>query len=151
MGELVVSRSLLIGAPAAEILDQVADLHKWRDWSPWEGLDPHLKRDYAGPQSGVGATYTWSGNRKAGAGTMRVASVTDDGVAINVEFTKPFPSKSLSNFTVEAREDATKVTWTMTTTQNLIMRLSGIFIKFDRMLGRDIEKGLAGLAAVTQR
>lgn len=151
MGEMVVERNLLISAAPSEILAEIQDLHKWRAWSPWEGLDPDLKRDYSGPESGVGATYSWSGNRKAGAGTMRIASVTDDGVAVNVEFTKPFASKSVSSFHLEPQDDATLVTWTMTSPQNLLMRLSGVFIKFDKMLGKDIEKGLAGLARVTQR
>ena len=150
MAELVVSRSLLINASASQILAQIEDLHKWRNWSPWEGLDPDLQREYAGPPSGVGATYSWSGNRKAGAGTMQIASVTDDAVAVKVQFTKPFPSTSLSSFTLDSHDDATLVTWTMTSPQNLMMRIANVFIKFDKALGNDIEKGLAGLASVTQ-
>lgn len=150
MSELVVQRSLLINASAPAILAQIEDLHKWRDWSPWEGLDPQLKRENGGPQSGVGATYTWSGNRKAGAGTMRIASVTQHRLDVDVTFTKPFPSKSVSSFGLEPQGKATEVTWTMTSPQNLMMRVASIFIKFDKMLGKDIEKGLAGLASVTQ-
>lgn len=151
MAEMVVQRDLLINAAPDVILAQIEDLHNWRNWSPWEGLDPDLKREYGGPPSGVGATYSWSGNRKAGAGTMRIASVTDDGVAVKVEFTKPFPSKSVSSFHLVPHDEATMVSWTMTSPQNLIMRVMSFVIKLEKMLGKDIEKGLAGLATVTQR
>lgn len=150
MADMVVQRSLLIHAGAPAILAQIEDLHKWRGWSPWEGLDPDLSREYGGPTSGVGATYAWNGNRKAGAGTMRIASVASDGVDVKVEFTKPFPSKSVSSFHLEPQGDATYVTWTMTSPQNVMMKVMSVFIKFDKMLGKDIEKGLAGLASVTQ-
>ena len=150
MSDMVVQRSLLIKAAPGTILAQIEDLHKWRDWSPWEGLDPDLKREYGGPESGEGATYSWSGNRKAGAGTMRIASVTADGVDVNVDFTKPFPSQSVSSFRLEPQGGDTLVTWTMTSPQNLMMKVMSIFIKFDKMLGKDIEKGLAGLASVTK-
>lgn len=150
MSDMVVQRSLVINAAPAAILAQIEDLHEWRDWSPWEGLDPELKREYGGPESGEGATYSWSGNRKAGAGTMRIASVSETGVDVNVEFTKPFPSKSLSSFHLEPQGESTLVTWTMTSPQNLMMKVMNIFIKFDKMLGKDIEKGLAGLASATR-
>lgn len=146
----IVERSRLIAAPVERILPHVSDLHAWRDWSPWEGLDPDLQRDYSGPQSGVGATYSWSGNRQAGAGTMCITDVTPASVDVDVQFTKPFRSTSLSRFRFAQSDGGTLTTWSMVMPQGFRMRLAAAFIKLDKMLGDDIEKGLAGLAAVVE-
>ena len=66
----LVERSTTIHAPAELIFAYIADFHRWTAWSPWEGLDPEMRRTYSGPDSGPGATYAWAGNRKAGEGRM---------------------------------------------------------------------------------
>jgi hypothetical protein len=65
-----VERTANIAAPAGLIFGYVNDFHQWTRWSPFEGLDPDLKRTYAGAPAGVGAQYSWSGNSKAGEGSM---------------------------------------------------------------------------------
>ena len=48
-----IERSATMRAPAAAPYAQVNDFQKWRDWSPWEKVDPQLKRSYEGPQAGT--------------------------------------------------------------------------------------------------
>ena len=71
-----VERSLTINAAAEHIYDQIADFHRWTRWSPWEDLDPALERSYSGAESGIGAVYAWSGNRKAGQGRMEITDAS---------------------------------------------------------------------------
>ena len=47
-----VERRATIPAPPAEVFAQVQDLHKWQAWSPWENIDPELKRTYSGSPAG---------------------------------------------------------------------------------------------------
>lgn len=72
-----VERSTTINAPAEKIYAQIADFHNWRSWSPWDDLDPNMKRTYSGADSGVGAGYAWSGNRKAGEGEMKITEAVE--------------------------------------------------------------------------
>ena len=74
-----VERSTTIDAPAERIYQHVANFHNWRSWSPWEGVDPDLRRTYSGPDTGPGATYASEGNRKAGAGRMEVVEAAEPG------------------------------------------------------------------------
>src|SRR5439155_11263195 len=67
-GEFEVAREATIPAPRAVVYGLLVDFHHWREWSPWENLDPRLSRTYSGPDAGTGAVYEWVGNRKAGAG-----------------------------------------------------------------------------------
>lgn len=145
---ITVERSRSIAARPEQLLPHLVDLRAWRDWSPWEGMDPQLQREYSGPSSGIGATYSWSGNRQAGAGSMTIRDVTDSSVNIDVNFTKPFSSKSLSTFSLQPEQDSTTVTWQMLMPQTLLMRVFGVFFQFEKAIGSDLEKGLDGLARV---
>ena len=87
-----VERTTTINAPADEVYAQIVDFHNWRNWSPWDGLDPNMQRSYSGADSGVGAGYSWSGNRKAGAGSMEIIdTVEPSSVQIALEFLSRLP------------------------------------------------------------
>src|SRR5437899_2348290 len=66
--EFRVERSATIAAPAAVVLAQVSDFHKWEAWSPWAKLDPACKNTFEGSPAGVGAIFAWSGNDQVGEG-----------------------------------------------------------------------------------
>src|SRR5882757_6737088 len=67
-----VERSAQISAPPEKVLSLVNDFHQWGAWSPYEKLDPAMKRTYAGAAAGKGAVYEWEGNAKAGHGRMQI-------------------------------------------------------------------------------
>lgn len=147
-----VERSTTIKAPAEPIYAQIADFHKWTAWSPWEGLDPDMKRTYSGPDSGTGAQYGWSGNRKAGEGRMETTEAVEPSrVVIALDFLKPFKSSSVTTFELRPAGEATRVTWTMTGPRTLMTRVMGLFKSMDKMIGPDFEKGLERLKAVAER
>lgn len=52
-----VERSTLIHAPAEKIFPLINDFRKWEHWSPWEKVDPAVKRTYSGAASEEGAIY----------------------------------------------------------------------------------------------
>ncbi|MEO8733253.1 MAG: hypothetical protein ABI373_02875, partial [Flavobacteriales bacterium] len=56
-------------------------------------VDPGMKRDYNGVMSGRGAQYAWSGNGKAGEGSMEIKEVTTNAVKVDLRFTKPFKNE----------------------------------------------------------
>lgn len=147
MSTITVERREHVDAAPAAVLPHLADLTRWQAWSPWEGADPDLHREYTGEPGTVGATYAWSGNRKAGAGSMRVTEVTPDGVVVALEFTKPFRSSSVSRFVLVPTGDGTDVTWRMESPRTFITRV----FPLDKLVGPDFEKGLRQLRAVVER
>lgn len=50
-----VQRSASIKAPPEKIFAFINDFHRWVAWSPWEKMDPELKRTYSGAAAGNGA------------------------------------------------------------------------------------------------
>ena len=72
--DFVVSRSASIKAPAEAIFPLINDFRRWPEWSPFEKLDPAMRRTLSGADSGIGAAYAWEGNSKAGKGRMEITA-----------------------------------------------------------------------------
>jgi Polyketide cyclase / dehydrase and lipid transport len=151
MADFEVVRSTTIGAPAERVHGLIDDFHAWRAWSPWEDVDPDLRRDYSGAESGVGARYAWEGNRKAGKGDMEIVGSTPERIDVRLTFEKPWKATNAVAFTlVPAGDGATDVTWRMSGTQRGLSALFGRFVSMDRLVGKDFEKGLARMKAAAE-
>jgi hypothetical protein len=147
-----VERSATVDAPPERIYSQIADFRNWTNWSPWEDVDPQLRRTYSGAESGVGAVYGWSGNRKAGQGRMEIIDATEPAkVQIDLVFEKPWKARSDTVFAIEPAGSGSRVTWTMTGQKTFMTKVMGIFSSMDKMIGPDFEKGLARLKSVTEK
>ncbi|GAB4013396.1 SRPBCC family protein [Nocardioides ultimimeridianus] len=142
------SRETVIAAPATTIHALIADFHEWPKWSPWEDRDPALQRTYDG--EGVGATYHWKGNSKAGEGTMTFTAISASQIDVGLVFVKPFRASNEVSFELVPVEGGTRVTWTMGGDRNPLFALMGrLFL--DNAIGKDFDKGLARLKAVAER
>jgi uncharacterized protein YndB with AHSA1/START domain len=147
-----VERSVTVDAPAERIYEQIADFHNWTNWSPWEDVDPELKRSYSGAEAGTGAVYGWSGNRKAGQGRMEITEATQPShVQIDLRFEKPFKARSDTQFTISSEGSGSRVTWTMVGQKTFMTKVMGIFTSMDKMIGPDFEKGLGRLKTTTEQ
>jgi hypothetical protein len=154
MAEFTITRSAFIPAPPEAVFPLVNSFREWSRWSPWEDVDPALERTYSGPEAGVGAAYSWKGNRRAGAGTMQILdsrapdldSEAPASVRIRLVFVKPFKAVNPTGFTFEPDHEGTRVTWSMKGENKGLASLFARFVDMDRMVGRDFEKGLARLA-----
>lgn len=146
MSTFEVQRAATLPAAPAAVYERIADFHRWTEWSPWEGMDPDMSRTYSGPDSGVGATYAWSGNRKAGAGEMTItAAEPGQRVELDLNFIKPFRSVNKTIFELQDHDGQTHVTWTMRGPKSLMAKIMGIFMSMDKLIGKDFERGLEAL------
>lgn len=149
--EFRIQRRGRIAAPPRDIVPHLDDFRAWMAWSPWEKLDPAMQRTYGGPARGVGATYAWDGNKKAGAGRMEITRSDDQGVAMTLDFTRPMRATNVTEFALTPVDGSTDVVWTMNGSNNLMGKLFGVFVNMDQLVGRDFEAGLASLKAVSER
>ena len=146
-----VERSGVIAAPPGVVFPMVNDFHKWAAWSPWEKLDPNLKRTYTGQAEGPGAKYAWVGNSQVGEGRMTIVdSKAPASISIKLEFLKPFESTSDTLFSFAEDGTGTRVTWTMSGKHNLISKAFSLFMDMDKMVGPDFEKGLATMKTLAE-
>jgi hypothetical protein len=148
MSTYEVRRSAVIPAPAEDVFPLVNSFHEWTAWSPWETVDPGMSRRYFGSESGVGAGYEWSGNRKAGSGTMEIVeSVPSREIKVRLQFTKPFKALNPTSFTFTPAQGGTEVSWVMTGENKGAAKLFALFMNMDKLVGSDFERGLKSLSA----
>lgn len=144
-------RSVVIAAPAETIYPLIADFRKWALWSPWDNLDPEMKRTYEGAPIGLGAIYTYEGNKTVGAGRMEIVEAQlNRKVAAKLHFIKPFEAHNTAEFILVQQADGTEVTWAMYGPQTFMGRLMGIVLSMERLVGGQFEQGLASLKAVAE-
>jgi Polyketide cyclase / dehydrase and lipid transport len=149
--EFRIERTATISTPAAVAFAQINDFHNWAAWSPWEKLDPAMKKSFEGAPAGTGAIYAWAGNDEVGEGRMTLTeSRPNELIRIKLEFLKPFASTNTTEFTFKPEGDQTAVTWSMFGEKNFMSKAFGLFVNMDKMLGSDFEKGLAQLKAVAE-
>ena len=146
-----VERSATLRAPAPAAFAQVNDFHNWQEWSPWAKLDPNAKYGFEGPAAGKDAVFTWSGNSQIGEGKMTVVdSRPNELVDLKVDFTKPFENTSSSTFEFKPEANQTLVTWSMGGKQNFIEKAMCIVFNGKKMIGDEMDKGLAKLKSVAE-
>ncbi|MFC7505142.1 SRPBCC family protein, partial [Nocardioides sp. GCM10030258] len=105
-------------------------------------------RTYEG--EGVGARYTWAGNKKAGEGAMTLAGITPGEIKVDLQFLKPFKAENDITFALTPAGEGTHVAWTMSGNRNIVFAVLGKLF-FDKAIGKDFEKGLASLKAAAEK
>ena len=145
-----IERSTMIKASPQKIVPLINDFNRWSAWSPFEQLDPDMKRTVSGPASGKGSVYEWEGNSKAGKGRMEITESSASVVSTKLDFEKPFKANNIAEFTLEPQGEVTRVTWSMSGRSPYVMKLMGMFMNMEKSVGRDFDAGLASLKSLAE-
>jgi uncharacterized protein YndB with AHSA1/START domain len=141
-----IARRAEIAAPAATVFALMDDFHEWVKWSPWEKLDPTMTKTFEGPASGIGASYAWSGNGKAGAGRMTILeSKASEQLVIKLEFVKPFAATNRTTFNLTPSGMGTAVQWIMEGESSFAHKAFSLFMNMDELVGKQFDEGLSNL------
>ncbi len=142
-----VNREVRINDAPETIFPHVNDLKKWPQWTSW-GKSGTLSYEYPGPSVGKGAIQIWKDEKLGG----------------KLELTKSEPNRMVayqlamdSNYSMDgeillsADGLGTRVFWRVsgTTGTNPVARYFSLF--FDKMVGKDLELGLANLKVVAEK
>lgn len=147
-----VKRSISIKAPPDKIAPLLTDFHRWPEWSPWEHLDPAMKRSFSGASAGQGAVYSWSGNKDAGAGRMEIVEAASPAkTVIKLDFITPFESHNTTVFSLRPEGAMTTVEWDMSGPMPFVSKIMSVFFSMDKLIGKDFEKGLNNLKAAAEK
>jgi hypothetical protein len=147
-----VERKLTVAAPVDLVFAVLNDLHRFARvlvlfGSPFEDS---VQTTFEGPAAGVGQSCSWTGK---GAGKGKIAiqeSAPGEKVAMKLEFVAPMASTATCAFALAATPTGSVVTWSMEGNHNFVGKAFGVLMNMDRMLGVDIEKGLARLKTAAE-
>ena len=146
-----VARSLVIAAPPDVLFPYMNDLKLWEVWNPWGKADPNMKLTYGGPASGVGANYSWAGNKEVGEGrAMITESRPSESVKYKMEFFKPMSGTSEMEFAFKPQGNQTDVTVIVTGDKNFMAKAFCLFMSMDKMIGGKFENALTELKTIAE-
>lgn len=145
-----VERATVIDAPRATVFTLVNTFRTFNKWSPWFSRDAQAAYVFEGPDSGVGAKMSWKSDKPdVGSGSQQIfESRPFESVKTNLDFGAQ--GVAVATFALGAEGTATRVVWGLDTDlgMNPLSRWFGLM--FDRMIGPDYEKGLAGLKKLAE-
>jgi hypothetical protein len=147
-----IERTGQIDAPREKVFPLIDDFRNWTQWSPWENVDPALKRTYSGAPRGVGAIYAWDGSDKVGSGRMEITqSAAPSKVILRLEFIKPFAAVNTTEFTITPSGAGSTVSWAMYGPASFMHKFMGTLFNMDAMLAKQFDTGLAKLKAAAEK
>jgi uncharacterized protein YndB with AHSA1/START domain len=147
-----VQRSANIKAPPEKLFALMNDFHQWEAWSPWEKVDPAVKRVYSGASRGKGAVYEWNGNNDIGQGRIEIVeSLPPSKVVLKIDFIKPIEAHNTIELTLATQGDSTTVTQAMYGPSSYVHKLMGVFCSMDKMVGEKYEEGFANLKSIVEQ
>lgn len=149
-----VERKVDVGAPVDVVFALLSDLQRFTGvfmlfGEPW-GSDVKMEKTFSGP-TGVGQSVSWSG-KDAGKGSLTIEeTVPSQKVGMKLVFVEPMASTATYALALAPTSTGTSVTWSMDGTHNFLGKAMGLFLDMDKMMGGDIEKGLAQLKTVAEK
>ncbi|MCB0642653.1 MAG: SRPBCC family protein [Phaeodactylibacter sp.] len=144
--------STTIEAPASVVYSNISDFETWKNWSTWHMMDPDMKITYEGPQSGLGAKYSWVSD-VVGSGTQEIVEATpNEGMKTKLQFAG-YDGFNYGKWKLEdAGEGKTTVRWGMESGQPFPFLLRGmmLFMNMEKSILDDFNKGLTNLKAYSE-
>ncbi|MBX2811964.1 MAG: SRPBCC family protein [Myxococcales bacterium] len=138
MPALDVVETVVINATPAHVRSLVREFTQWEFWSPWLSSEPDCPLRYR--SDGLG--YAWDGSL-IGSGKIDIRSETDTSIIYELEFLKPWKSRSETSFHFSPVGEGTEVVWKMRGKLPFFM----FFMKnqMKALVGSDYRRGLAKL------
>ncbi|MNT20987.1 Polyketide cyclase / dehydrase and lipid transport [compost metagenome] len=144
-------RSGIINAPPEKIFPYLSSFAKGSEWSPYEKVDPNMKKNIIGPDGQVGTVMEFDGNKDAGSGKLEFLRIQpNESVDIKLTMIKPFNAENLVQYTLTPEGTGTKFTWSMSGENGFFGKLMTVMIDCDQMIGGQMEKGIASLKTLVE-
>ena len=106
-----IEKSIIIRRPLTEVMEKVANLNYYKDWNPWQKMEPSSKAIISGEPKMPGHRYEWEG-KKIGAGSLTIRDIDNRHIHNDLEFLRPWKAKARDNWLFEDwGTSETKVTW----------------------------------------
>lgn len=144
-------RSGLINAPAEKIFPYLSTFKLGSEWSPYEKIDPNMKKNIVGTDGQVGTVMNFDGNSEAGSGSLEFLKIVpNDSVQIKLVMTKPLPADNLIEYKLTPEGSGTRFTWSMSGDGGFVGKLMTLLIDCEKMVGDQFNQGIANLKTLVE-
>ena len=148
----VVTKSIIINKPHSEIFNYVKYLRNQNEYSKWAKMDTGMGKVFSGTDANPGFISAWDSKQDdVGKGEQEIVNITD-GQQIDYEIRFEKPTKDIAKSFMRTDSIApakTLVKWQISGHMNYPLNMMGLFM--DKMIGGDLETGLANLKRIKER
>ena len=149
-----LERGIQISQPKDSVYQYLKFLKNQDQFSVWARKDPKMKKTYTGQDGIVGFVSAWeSKDENVGTGSMEIVKLTaGERIDMHVRFKVPFENEDDSYFeTSSINEENTRVIWGFEGNSPYPWNALVYLLKFDDMIGKDLEGGLKKLKSVLEK
>lgn len=141
-----VVRATSVAAAPEAVFPLVADLGRWREWSPWAARDPQMETRFSAPTTGAGAWTEWRSGSQGGGRAEILTEQAPERVRYRMTFEGlPVTTEGAFELVALAGGRGTSITWSSEGRLGWspLARWFGLLLR--RAEGRELERGLAAL------
>ncbi len=140
--QMKAEKTMVVKASPEALYHQVADLKNWPNWSPWEAMDPNMKKEYSANTYGKGAWNSWESEKKSvGNGKMTITDAKDNEyVKTHMDFGDQGTGEADMYF--KPVDGGTEVKWTFQSNDETSKFQNFLYGK---MIGASYKKGIKRL------
>ncbi|MEK2689194.1 SRPBCC family protein [Bdellovibrio sp. GT3] len=150
-GTFRYENSTVINASADKIFPYLSNFKMGGQWSPYEQVDPDMKKTFSGEDGQVGSIMDFEGNSEAGSGRLEMKDIKpNEFVAIKLTMTKPMNAEQMVEYKLTPEGDGTRFTWTMYGDGGFMTKLMTVLIDCEAMFRGQMEKGFENLKKVVE-
>lgn len=151
-GKCHFEKSVSINATPDKVWSNTNSLKAMDTWSPWNKLDPNMKKDWTGNTGQVGEKVCWEGNEQAGKGCQEVAKIdaANRKIDTKIVFLTPYESENFASVNVVPEGAGSKATWTFSSEIPYPWSVTKLMYDLEEMIGKDYMEGLNNLKALSE-
>ena len=152
-GKIHFEKSVSIHASPDKVWSNTNSLKAMDQWSPWNKLDPNMKKNWTGNTGQAGEKNCWEGNEDAGKGCQKVVKVdaANRKIDTKIVFLTPYESESTSSVIVVPEGSGSKATWTFDTEIPYPWTVTKLMYNLEEMIGKDYTEGLNNLKKISEQ
>ncbi|CAA7194418.1 SRPBCC family protein [Chryseobacterium potabilaquae] len=153
-GDIKYEKSIVIHAPVEKVWENTNTLRGMDQWSPWNDLDPNMKKDWTGITGEAGEKVRWdSKNEDAGKGWQEIKKIDKVNKRIDTEikFLTPYESEANAYVSVTPEGNESKATWGFTSKIPYPFTVMKLFMNMEDAIGKDYQEGLSRLKKISEK
>ncbi len=150
-GKFYYERNGLIEASPERIFPHISNFKLGHEWSPYEKMDPNMKKTFTGSDGEVGSVMEFEGNMDSGSGKLEILKIVpNEMVEIRLTMLKPFYGVNLVTYKLTPEEKGTRFSWSMSGDGGFMGKLMTVLIDCEAMVGGQFNQGITSLKALVE-
>jgi uncharacterized protein YndB with AHSA1/START domain len=148
------AREVIVNQPKTAVFEYLKLLKNQNKFSVWGSMDPNMKTEFLGTDGTEGFVSAWeSQDKNVGKGEQEILKIVDgERLDYEIRFIKPFKSTSWAYITTKSVDDnKTQVHWEFHGNMKYPANLMLLFMKMEKMIGKDLDKGLQNLKSILEK